>query len=172
MLIVVFGLPGTGKSFFSQYLKDEINADHLSSDRVRDEMNKKGEYDEKSKNEVYKHLMGKAEVKLKEGTDIIVDGTFHKQERRDLATDVAGRTGHRIFFIQIKASAETVKKRLKKSREDSEADFKIYKKLEKEFDPCLSQHLTLWSDCATISQMIIKAKNYIYGYPTDTCPDG
>ncbi len=172
MIILVFGLPGSGKTFFSRHLKNEISACHLNTDIVRHEMNKKGSYDAKSTLEVYKRLMNKAEEKLTNGSNVIIDGTFHKQDRRNEITELASEIGHDIFFIEIRASEQNVKIRLAKKREYSEADYEVYMQMKKEFDPYPEYHLVLWSDSQSIVEMIIMAKNYIYGYPANTCPTG
>ena len=169
MIIVVFGLPGSGKTFFSMHLKKELNACHLNTDIVREEMNRKGMYDEKSKQEVYQRMILKAKEELDKGSDVILDGTFHKQARRQQVTGIAEKTGKNIFFIEIKASEESIIRRLEGNREYSEADFEVFEKIKKEFDSFKDDHLILWSDSETLDKMLIKAKNYIHGYRPDTC---
>ena len=130
MIILVFGLPGTGKSSFSKRLKSEMRAHYLSTDIIRDTINKNGNYDEISKQFVYDRLAEIAKTELSKGHDVIVDGTFHKYERRQMLMEIAKGTGHELFLIEIKASGQTVKKRIKKKRKYSDADYEIYKKIE------------------------------------------
>ncbi len=163
MIIVVFGLPGTGKSFFSKHLEKETGACYLNTDMIREKENRKGRYNTKSKQAVYDRLMDLAEEKLREGSDVIVDGTFHKQARRKEISETAKETGHRIYFIETKATEQTVKSRLKTGRKYSEADFQVYKIISNEFEPCQEDHLTLWTDYETVEEMILKAKKYING---------
>ncbi len=161
MIILVFGLPGTGKSSFSKRLKGETRAHYLSTDIVRDKLNKKGNYDEISKQFVYDRLAEVAKTELSKGRDVIVDGTFHKYERRQMFIKIAKATGHELFLIEIKASGQTVKKRLEKKRKYSDADYEIYKKIKKEFDHEPRNHLVLWSDQENPGEMISKAMVYI-----------
>lgn len=56
-LIMITGLPGTGKTTFAQALADKLNIPSLNSDQVRHEMGKRGQYDEASKKEVYGKLL-------------------------------------------------------------------------------------------------------------------
>jgi predicted kinase len=172
MIILVFGLPGSGKTFFSRHLKNGINACHLNTDIVRHEMNKGGQYDAKTKLEVYNRLMDKVAEKLNNGWNVIIDGTFHNQDRRKEIAEFASENGHDIYFIEIRASEQNIKKRLEKKREYSEADYEVYLQIKKEFDPYPEPHLVLWSDSQNIDEMVIMAKNYIYGYPADKCPSG
>jgi predicted kinase len=57
MVIVVYGLPGTGKSWLSRRLAREFHAIHLNTDIVRDELGKKGDYSQASRYQVYGHLV-------------------------------------------------------------------------------------------------------------------
>jgi predicted kinase len=171
MIILVFGLPGTGKTFFSRFLEKDINALYLNTDKVRIESGMKGQYNEQHKDEIYAKLREKAEAGMKSNHDIIIDGTFHKQSRRDEFSELAASYGQMIYFIEIKAAPEVVKNRLSMQRKNSEADFDIYKQVKNEYDTFPGAHLELWSDRENIEKMIIKAKNYIYGYPADKCHD-
>jgi predicted kinase len=170
MIIVVFGLPGTGKTRFSRQLANELNAVHLNTDIVRDELGKKGDYSEKSKQQVYDRMLEKSLKGLDSGHNIILDGTFHKKERREKIKNIARKTGNDIFFIEMKASKQTVAGRLKKKRIHSEADLKVYRKVKDESDRMDEDHLVLQSDSEPEEGMIIRAKNYIHGYQTNTCP--
>lgn len=163
MLIVIYGLPGTGKSYFARHLEKETGAYYLNTDMIREKIDKKGKYDIKSKQEVYGKLMQRAKEELIRGADVIADGTFHKNSRRKEFTDIARETGHRIFFIEMKSDETTIKKRLEKKRKYSEADFEVYKQLRKEFETQPEVNLKLWSDSQTVDEMITKTKKLIYG---------
>ena len=163
MLIVIYGLPGTGKSYFARHLEKETGAYYLNTDMIREKIDKKGKYDIKSKQEVYGKLMQQAKEELIKGSDVIADGTFHKNSRRKEFADIARETGHRIFFIEMKSDETTIKKRLEKKRKYSEADFEVYKQLKKEFETQPEVNLKLWSDSQTVDEMITKTKKLIYG---------
>jgi len=171
MIILVFGLPGSGKSYFSRHLQKEIDAGLLNTDIIRQKLNLKGTYDQSAKKRVYDKMMEKTIEHLEEGSDIIVDGTFHKKQRREDISRIAKKNETRIFFVEIKASEQTIKQRLEKKRKYSEADYEVFRKLKKEFEDQPGNHLVLWSDSEPIDTMIMKAKEYIYGNQTDTCPD-
>jgi predicted kinase len=167
MIILVFGLPGTGKSYFSRYLAADIHAKHLNADIVREQMNERGNYDEKTIERVYQQLLQKTEEEIKEGRDVVVDGTFHQKDRRDKLIDMARRNEERIFFVEMKAAEQTVKERLKRKREFSEADFQVYLDIKNSFDPFDDYHLEMWSDDEDLANMGIHAKKYIYEQGTN-----
>lgn len=73
MIIMVFGLPGTGKTYFTEHFARKINAVHLNTDIVREKLNFKGYYDEKTKQQVYYELFKQAQMEFKQRADVIVD---------------------------------------------------------------------------------------------------
>lgn len=164
MIIMIFGLPGSGKSYFARHLQQDIGAGYLNTDMIREELDLKGIYDEKTKQLVYDRLVEKASEQMDKGLDVIVDGTFHKQKRRDIFVGIAEKKNREINFIEIRASEKTIRKRLKETRKHSEADYEVYKQIKKEFESEYRSHLILWSDSQNTVELITKAKNYIYGY--------
>lgn len=167
MIVIVFGLPGTGKTYFSHRLHLSTGARHLNTDKVRNQLNKKGEYDPLIKGLIYRELIKEARLALAQGQDVIIDGTFHKKSRRDMILQLAEDMHQQVFFIEMTAKEESIRKRLSHEREQSEAGFEVYRELEKESDPFIEEHLTLWSDSEPVDKMITKVKAYIYGHRTD-----
>lgn len=163
MIILVYGLPGTGKSHFSKHFAKETGAVHLNTDIVRDKLNFKGQYDEKTKQQVYNELVKQAKMELKNGSDTIVEGTFHKKDRRKQIERMGAETNQKVYLIEIKANEDTVKKRMKRKRKYSEADFNVYQKIKESFEPVGKSHLELWSDNENTEEMMEKAKQYIDG---------
>jgi predicted kinase len=160
---MVFGLPGTGKTFFSEHLAKKLNAVHLNTDIVREKLNFKGDYSGKTKQQVYNELFKHAQKEFKKGANVIVDGTFHLNRRRRQLEELTKEEGRKIHFIEIKASEKTARKRLKKSRKHSEADFDVYEKIKNEFEPLNQDCLIIWTDTEDMEVLINKAEKYIYG---------
>jgi predicted kinase len=170
MIIVVYGLPGTGKSWLSRRLAREFHAIHLNTDIVRDELGKKGDYSQASRYQVYDHLLELAGERLKQGHNVILDGTFHKKEKRAAIREIAGKLGKDLFSLEMKASEKTIAGRLEKRRDHSEADFDVYLKLKGESDYAEEDRLILFSDAETEEEMITRVKDYIYGYQANQGP--
>ncbi|MFP4024037.1 MAG: AAA family ATPase [Thiohalospira sp.] len=162
MVIIVFGLPGTGKTYFSEHLSESIGAVHLNTDKLRIEYDKTGEYDEETKNFIYNQLKNEMVKNIANSNDVIVDGTFHRKENRKAFEVEISRQGVNAFFIEVKAKEETIKQRLKNNRKYSEAGYEVYLKIKQNFDAYEKDHLTLWSDSQDVKDMIKKAKQYIY----------
>lgn len=161
MIVLVFGLPGTGKTYFAKHFADEENAIHLNTDIVREKLGFKGQYDEKTKQQVYNELFKQAQMEIKNRSDLVIDGTFHQQSRREQLERLASETNNKLYYIQIKAEEKTSKKRLKKTRSYSEAGPDVYEELKSSFEPVQKDVLELWS--GKKNEMIQKAKEYIHG---------
>jgi len=161
LLILVAGLPGSGKSYFSKHLARELNARHLSSDRMRAAMKLMGKYDEESKQKVYDRLEEQAREALKKGENVLIDATFHKKKRREQFATLARQSGARLKVICIDADASLIRERLKKKRKESEADFSVYRKLKKEFEQIEPGHLCLHSGKDNLAEMLRQAQDYL-----------
>lgn len=162
MVILVIGLPGTGKTYFAKAFAEEIGAAYINTDIIRKKNSLLGKYDETTFKKVYELLKTEMLRKIAAGDDCIIDATFQQKYTREIITNAATQRGHRFFTIRMSASEETIKKRLKKERKNNEADYDVYLHLKDNFDPVLTGYLALRSDVQDIEEMIEKAKQYIF----------
>ncbi|HRK53201.1 MAG TPA: AAA family ATPase [Cyclobacteriaceae bacterium] len=158
MIIVVFGLPGSGKSYFASRLALHTKAEYLNSDQLRIKMFKKRDYSDEEKKAVYDALFDKAKKAAKRNTSLVIDATFYKQELRQQYLD---EFDENVFFIEVVANKRLIKKRMSTTRAFSEADFKVHKNLKKEWEPFEQKHLVLESTNDNIGEMIDKAMLYL-----------
>ena len=161
MILIVFGLPGTGKSFLSARLAEDIKAGYLNTDIIREQTGKKGQYDEETRLFVYQKMKEKMIHYIYENQHCIVDGTFQKKKYREIFLREMRQRNAVYTFIQTVADQEVVKNRMKESRKHSEADFSIYLKIKKNFEPLTSPHLTLRTDKQELPEMVETIKEYI-----------
>ena len=146
VLVVVFGLPGTGKTTLARNLSDSLKARHLNTDMLRTTLGKRDRYTEAEKAEIYQILLEQAEAYLKEGRDLVVDGTFSRTSYRNAMRQLAIRTGATLKWIQVKASEEVVQERVGVKRPFSQADFEVYQKIRDAFEPLEENALEIWTD--------------------------
>jgi predicted kinase len=66
-------------------------------------------------------------------------------------------------LTKLYSNENTVRKRLKKNRKYSEADFDVYQELKEKFEKEEAPHMELWSEKNNTEEMINKAKEYING---------
>ncbi len=161
MIVLVFGLPATGKSWFSRQFAEKLKASYLNTDMIRYQLGKTGQYDEDSKQEIYDELKNLAFRSLKNNNDLIIDGTFHKKERREDFFNLADKNNTEIYLVEIRASESKVKERLKEREGYSEADFKVYGQLKSEFEFPETDHLVLYNEDGNINKLIDETMTYI-----------
>ena len=155
-LIMVTGLPGTGKTTFAKALAQHLNAQHLNTDILRTEMELRGQYDNEVKSKVYEALQHKTQQFLKEGISVVVDGTFYRLELRQPYNKLAKHTGIPIHWLLITAPEALIRERVSKKRKYSEADFEVYQKIKNSWEPFKSKVLKINS--TAISLMIQQAE--------------
>jgi len=144
MLILVCGLPGTGKSSFSKELSKRFSAVHINSDVVRKKLFTTPSYTVEEKNTVYNDMAAQAEELLKKGKNVILDATFFHRKYRNLMRETAGRTGVKTHLILCYLGESETKNRIMQRKSGvSDADYEVYLKLKKEFEPIEGKHLRI-----------------------------
>ena len=118
MIVIVFGLPGSGKTFFARHFANTIKADYINSDKLRLALFANRTYTYKEKIDVYKQMLLQVREADAKNTSMVVDATFYKNETRKIFID-AGKDGKAIVFIEVRAEESLIRERLKKSREYS-----------------------------------------------------
>lgn len=161
MVVLVFGLPGTGKSFFASRLAERLKAAYYNSDIIRKEIFQQRTYSEKEKGKVYGIMLEKMESAILHENNIVIDATFFKALLRDPFINKVHELGETIQFIEVIADVEIIKNRLKQKRDFSEADFSVYLDLKEGFEPLEIDHLTIPSTNDNIEEMLLSAMNYL-----------
>jgi hypothetical protein len=160
-LIVVFGLPFTGKSTFARQLADVIEGRVISSDFTRDDILLRSNYGHKAKEKVYAEMLRMAVCLIENGDSVVLDGTYYKESLRRKVVKKA-RGLHLIsHFIEVTADEEVIRDRIRAKRKEIDADYDIYLNIRAQFEPLCSYHLILHSDCQTPEEMLTKALIFI-----------
>lgn len=161
MLVIITGLPGTGKSTLAAALAAELKAHHLNTDRIREELNLKGQYDPRTKKRIYEVMLQRTEELIKEAQTVILDATFYQQKLRNRFLRLSNRLGSEIRWIELRAKEEAIRERVNKKRRYSEADFEVYQKIKGLYEPLEQAHLVLWSDELSVEEMTKRAKDFL-----------
>lgn len=160
MIVIVFGLPGSGKSFFASRLAKMIEAEYVNSDKLRMEMFEQRTYSAQEKKAVYDKMLEHMREAVRQNQNLVLDATFHKRETRHLfAKEAQGKTD--IFFMEVRADEKTIRERLQRERPYSEADFEVYKLIRRQNEPLTEPHLILQSTNENIDDMLQQAGKYL-----------
>ncbi len=161
MIIIVFGLPGSGKSYFASRLAMQLEAAYVNSDELRMEMIAERTYTETEKAKVYDAMLKAMTDAVEAKKPIVLDATFYKKSIRKRFEHKARHLGQRIIYIEVTAPEDVIEDRLKIPRTYSEADFDVYLRIRKIAEPLSANHLTLVSTNNNIVSMLHEALQYI-----------
>ncbi len=156
MIVIVFGLPGSGKSFFASRLAMELKCSYINSDQVRMKLFEERSYTEAEKKKVYDEILRMAKDAFLKGKGLVIDATYYKQALREPYLKIPNH-----FFIEIMAADLIIKERLAEPRTFSEADYSVHQQIKKEWEPLHENHLVIESTHTNIDDMLAKAKRYL-----------
>ncbi|MEU6641546.1 AAA family ATPase [Saccharomonospora sp. NPDC046836] len=147
-LVLVGGLPGTGKSTLAGLLADELGAVLLSSDRLRKELAGRspdedaasdyltGIYSPEYSERTYAELLRRAEELLAEGETVVLDASWVRAADRARATAVATRVRSDLLALRCTAPPELAAQRLRaRHGAVSDADPRIAAAMSADIDP-------------------------------------
>jgi hypothetical protein len=138
-LVLIGGLPGTGKSTLAAELAAQAGLSVIRTDVVRKELAgvldapssgqafERGIYSPEWTERTYQECLRRVEQMLFEGQRVVIDASFREEVWRRTFLDVAKRWGVGAVLLLCHAEADTVRQRLDARRGDaSDADWKIY----------------------------------------------
>lgn len=161
VLILVCGLPGTGKTTVASAFAAAMGALHLNSDVLRKKLGLMGHYTPADKARVYDALIEEAKTALMGKLPVIVDSTFYQEKIREPFRRLATNCGAELYWIMVRASEPVIRQRVGKERADSEADFAVYEKIRDAFEPLAAPCLEVWSDRQTAPEIVATIEQYV-----------
>lgn len=114
VLIMLYGFPGAGKTYFASELAQSMGAAHLQGDRIRYELFEEPRYD-KQENEIVSHLMEyMAEEFLAAGVNVIFDTNTDRLVQRRALREVASKAKGQSLLIWLQIDKESAFQRIGK----------------------------------------------------------
>ncbi len=151
-LLLVGGLPGTGKSTLARGLAERAGFVVLRSDLVRKELAaasqspaevsafEAGIYAPEWTDRTYAECLRRAQEHLFEGRRVLIDASFRRESNRRDALDLATAWGVPGLLLHCQADPAVVRSRIESRRDDaSDADWSIYLQAAERWEPLGSQ---------------------------------
>ncbi len=121
LLVMLYGYPGSGKSYVARQLTNHIQAAHIQGERIRSELFEHPRYD-KQENAVVTQLMDyMADEFLNMGISVVYDTNALRAAQRQSLRDKARRAGAMPLVIWLQINTEAAFARCRK-RDRRKAD--------------------------------------------------
>ena len=144
MIVIICGLPGTGKTTFAKKLSPLINAIILSTDKIRKELIQSPTYEKEERKLIYDVMILLAKYLNDSGTNCILDATFNKEEFRIGVKKKLGITDKEFFVIECMCPENIIISRIKERKNDySDANVEVYQKMKKIYEPVQEKYITI-----------------------------
>jgi len=138
VLIIISGLPGAGKSYFSRQLAAKLPSVVLESDFLRKKLFPTPIYSNTENQYLFSACHYLIEELLASGRTVIFDATNLVEHNREMLYRIAERAKAKIIIVQVKAPANVLHQRLSDRRhfsnpeEYSDADWQTYEMMKKQ----------------------------------------
>ncbi len=147
VLLLLTGLPGTGKSFLARRLADTLPFVIIESDMIRKILFPQPRYTAQESRGVHRTCHALMAKLLKRGIRVIYDATNLIEYHRELVYRIAERAGARLVVVKTVASEEVVCERLRDRQEGateiSDANWRIYRRMASRQEPISHPHLVI-----------------------------
>jgi predicted kinase len=166
-LLVMAGLPGTGKSLIVEHLIKMTPAAIISTDHVRRHMRQTPTYTAAEMMYVYEVCHKVIELRLSQGQRVIFDGTNYMASRRQQLFTIAKKTDSGLAVCQVQASEEVIRDRLlnrksgsRRKGDMSDAGWSVYQWMVAAQEPIMVDHLILDTTSNPSDQLAQQLNDY------------
>ncbi|MFP3975758.1 MAG: AAA family ATPase [Chloroflexota bacterium] len=148
-LVMVSGLPGTGKSHFSRQLAEHLPCVVLNSDILRKTLFPSPQYTGPENQRLFSALEELIKSLLKSNIPVLVDATNLVRRDRERLYSIADRLSVKLVIVRVEAPQEVVQERLqtrgeKADPEDaSDADLTVYQRMSSRVQRIHRNHFTV-----------------------------
>ncbi len=148
-LVVLSGLPGSGKSHLARELSRRYSFAVLESDSLRKALVKRPTYSQKESGRLFSACHALLEDLLDAGVSALLDATNLKESHRRPLYRIAERTGARLLLVEVRADQDVVRERFAcratsdNPRDRSDATLDVYESMRREAEPIERSHLTV-----------------------------
>jgi predicted kinase len=148
-LIVLVGLPGSGKSYFASRLTEKVSAVVLESDFLRKTLVRRPTYKQFESFRLFHAIHELIRELLKAKYNVVLDATNLNEDSRRPLSDIAKEVRTKLILIHLNTARQVAEERLLgrtiKPDRYSDADWAVYQKLEPGFEAINGPHYEISS---------------------------
>lgn len=149
VLVVVSGLPGTGKTYVSRRLLEKVPLALLETDVLRKVLQPCPTYSVRESIRLFRLTHQLIEELLRDGIPVLLDATNLTESHREHLYNIADRREVKLILILVEASPKVVRERLaertrgKQGRNRSDAGWAVYQRMRASAEPIRRHHYTV-----------------------------
>ena len=149
VLVVISGLPGTGKSHFSRQLTERVPLAMLETDALRRALFSVPTYSASESSRLFRLTHALIGELLDRGVPVLLDATNLVETHRRRLYTIADQRDVKLVLVRMEAPPEVVRERLadrnrQEQREDhSDADWSVYQRMRRSEEPISRGHITV-----------------------------
>jgi len=163
-LIVVSGLPGTGKSHFCRRLAERLDLVILESDSLRKRLFRAPSYAREESARLFRACHGLVDELLRRGISVALDATNLEEHNRERLYHIADQAGARLVIVRLEAPPEVVRQRLERRSQgedrgdQSDADWSVYSRMKPTAEKIARNHFAVDSskDISPVIDKIVR----------------
>jgi predicted kinase len=135
VFVVVAGLPGAGKSYFSRRLAERLPSVIVESDALRKALWPEPTYSTRESQRLFSACHRLIEQLLSEGIGVILDATNLQERHRERLYRIAERLRVKLILVWVEAPPGVIRERLRERsrgvdlQDHSEADWGVYRRM-------------------------------------------
>ena len=167
-LVVVSGLPGTGKSHFCRQLAERTPIIIMESDVMRKTLFPSPTYSATESVRLFQAIHHLIEHLLKKGISLVLDATNLSERNRERLYHIAYQLNAKLVMVRVEAPPEVVQERLRNradgtgSEEDqSEADWAVFQRMKTSVQQIRRHHFAVDTsrDIAPVLDKVVREVN-------------
>lgn len=166
-LLMMVGLPGTGKSFVVESIASQLACVVISTDNIRLQMRRQPTYTAAELVLVYEVCYALIEARLRRGQRVVFDATNYLAARRQQVMSLAKRVGAPVAVCYVQASQAIIRQRMRqrasKERHEtdlSDADWSVYQWMVETQEPVMVDHIVIDNTDASADELGEKLAAY------------
>ena len=150
VLVMLTGLPGTGKSNLARQLAEVLPFAIVESDQVRKILFPQCEYTGEESQWVHRTCHALMDKLLMKGVRVIYDATNLHERHRELVYRLADGREVKLIVVKVVSPEAVASQRLRNRQADvtddddvSDADVKVYRRMSRRVDPIRRNHVVV-----------------------------